>query len=136
MRGLVAAALGPEPAQHVAIQPQGDLLAASFNGNIYRCKPGGSGLVDLPGSPAGTSTQWSGTRRSLPLAVRTWRASGPGPTSRVTSGIAFLYCERCRLKFGPQILGGLLLLCTGCETAGLQSFFSNDKFDAERLAAN
>ena len=34
---------------------QGDLLAASFNGNIYRCKPDGSGgLVDLPGSTAGT----------------------------------------------------------------------------------
>ena len=35
---------------------QGDLLAASFNGNIYRCKPDGSGgLVDLPGATTGTS---------------------------------------------------------------------------------
>src|SRR5690606_3130825 len=32
-----------------------DLLASSFNGNIYRCKPSGGGLVDLPGSPSGTS---------------------------------------------------------------------------------
>lgn len=35
---------------------QGDLLAASFNGNIYRCKPDGSGgLVDLPGASTGTT---------------------------------------------------------------------------------
>jgi hypothetical protein len=35
---------------------RGDLLVASFNGNLYRCKPDGAGgLVDLPGSPAGTS---------------------------------------------------------------------------------
>jgi hypothetical protein len=34
---------------------QGDLLAASFNGNLYRCKPDGAGgLVDLPGSSSGT----------------------------------------------------------------------------------
>ncbi|MEE4174814.1 MAG: tandem-95 repeat protein, partial [Xanthomonadales bacterium] len=33
---------------------QGDLLAASFNGNIYRCKPSGpSSLADLSGSPSG-----------------------------------------------------------------------------------
>ena len=33
---------------------QGDLLAASFNGNVYRCKPSGaSALVNLPGSGAG-----------------------------------------------------------------------------------
>ncbi len=34
---------------------QGDLLAASFNGNLYRCKPNGTGgLIDLPGSSSGT----------------------------------------------------------------------------------
>lgn len=33
---------------------QGDLLAASFNGNVYRCKPDGNGgLVNLPGSASG-----------------------------------------------------------------------------------
>lgn len=35
---------------------RGDLLAASFNGNLYRCKPDGAGgLVDLPGSGSGTA---------------------------------------------------------------------------------
>jgi hypothetical protein len=35
---------------------RGDLLVASFNGNLYRCKPDGAGgLVDLPGSAAGTT---------------------------------------------------------------------------------
>lgn len=35
---------------------QGDLLAASFNGNLYRCKPDGAGgLIDLPGSDSGTA---------------------------------------------------------------------------------
>ena len=35
---------------------QGDLLAASFNGNLYRCKPDGNGgLIDLPGSSDGTA---------------------------------------------------------------------------------
>jgi hypothetical protein len=35
---------------------RGDLLAASFNGNLYRCKPDGAGgLVDLPGSSGGTT---------------------------------------------------------------------------------
>ncbi len=35
---------------------QGDLLAASFNGNLYRCKPNATGgLVDLPGSDDGAS---------------------------------------------------------------------------------
>jgi hypothetical protein len=35
---------------------RGDLLAASFNGNLYRCKPDGAGgLIDLPGSGSGTA---------------------------------------------------------------------------------
>lgn len=35
---------------------RGDLLAASFNGNLYRCKPDGNGgLVDLPGASTGTT---------------------------------------------------------------------------------
>src|SRR5690606_13982818 len=35
----------------------GDLLAASFDGNIYRCKPDGiGGLIDLPGPSGGTTT--------------------------------------------------------------------------------
>lgn len=34
----------------------GDLIAASWGGNVYRCKPDGDGgLVDLPGSGSGTT---------------------------------------------------------------------------------
>jgi large repetitive protein len=63
---------------------QGDLLAASFNGNVYRCKPDGAGgLVDLPGASTGAANGlcevlFSGLG-AIPLDVTTQDDDGPFP---------------------------------------------------------
>lgn len=72
---------------------RGDLLAASFNGNIYRCKPdAGGGLVDLPGASTGTSIGRCevllGGFGSMPLDVTTQPDSAvfPGTIWAATYG--------------------------------------------------
>jgi large repetitive protein len=63
---------------------QGDLLAASFNGNIYRCKPDGAGgLVALPGNSPGTANGLCqaliGGLNTIPLDVTAVGDDGPFP---------------------------------------------------------
>jgi large repetitive protein len=62
----------------------GDLLAASFTGNVYRCKPDGSGgLVDLPGSTSGLGIGHCevlfGGLGAIPLDVTAVGDEGPFP---------------------------------------------------------
>ncbi|MFO7763705.1 MAG: choice-of-anchor D domain-containing protein [Wenzhouxiangellaceae bacterium] len=63
---------------------QGDILAAAFNGNIYRCKPDGAGgLVDLSGSNAGLTNNLCEVLfegfGSTPLDVTTLGDGAPFP---------------------------------------------------------